>query len=251
MKKGMILILMVLMTGVFFGATAQEILDEVAGNYEHLNDVKATISLSQKNDSGTQSGEFVFYIYKKDENMIYSIIRFLKPKEKKNITLLSKGFGETYMYLPALRSVKKMQASSEDEKFADSDFTYGELSLLYKISDVAKRATIVKQDSLVYVIEIKNDDRKLSYSAMRISITKDKMLPDQVTFLNWEDQEAKVIQISEYNEVNGKTVPWVITAIDNNTNGKTTISFEEIETDLGMDDSFFSPKNISRPKLKF
>jgi len=251
MKKIMILLLAVIMTGFAFAATAQDILAEVASNYENLNDAKATISLTKKDGSENLSSDFCIYVFKKDENTRYSIVRFLSPREKKNITLLAKGQGETYMYMPALRSVKKMQAASENEKFADSDFTYGELSLLYKISAFAEKATIYSQNDEEYGIEIRQENKALAYSSMRIKIAKDKMLPEEVYFYDWENKPSKVIRITDYREIEGKMVPWSITATDYNTKGKTTISFREISLDMGMNEDFFTPKSISRSRLKY
>ncbi len=251
MKKLLFLILTIAMTGFLFAVSAQDILSEVAANYENLNDAKATVSLTKKDGNENSGSDFTIYIFKKDENTRYSIVRFLNPKEKKNITLLAKGPEETYMYMPALKSVKKMQASSENEKFADSDFTYGELSLLYKIAAVAEKATIYSQTDDEYGIEIKQENKDLAYSSMRIKIARERMMPEEVYFYDWENKPSKVIRITDYREIDGKMVPWTITATDYNTKGKTTISFKEISLDIGMDEDFFSPKNISRSRLKY
>jgi len=144
-----------------------------------------------------------------------------------------------------------MEASSKNEKFADSDFTYEELSLLYKISDFAEKAIIYDQDDEKYIIEVDQEDKDIPYSSVRIEILKATMLPEEVTFYNWRNKASKVIGISDYEEIDGKMIPWTITAYDCKTEGKTTLNFKEVELDIGMDSEFFSPKNISRPHLKY
>ena len=251
MKKIFFLSLIVTMIGMLFGVTAQEVLTEVADNYENLNDAKATILLTKSDENDMEESKFTVYIYKEDENTRYTIIRFLSPLYKKNITLLSKGPEETYMYMPVLKTVKKMEASSKNEKFADSDFTYEELSLLYKISDFAEKATIYDQNDEKYIIEVDQEDKDIPYSSVRIEISKATMLLGEVTFYNWRDKASKVIDISDYEEIDDKMIPWTITAYDYKTEGKTTLNFKEVELDIGMDSEFFSPKNISRPHLKY
>lgn len=251
MKKICFICLIVIMAGILFGITAQDVLSEVASNYENLNDAKATILLIKDDGSDTEESKFTVYIYKDEDDTSYTIIRFFTPIFKKNITLLSMGPDETYMYMPVLKSVKKMKASSKNEKFADSDFTYEELSLIYKITDFAEKATIYEESYEKYIIEVKQDDKEIPYSSVRIEIIKNNMLPEKITFYNWREKASKEIEISDYKEVDGKMIPWMITAYDCKTEGKTTLKFREVELDIGMDASFFSPRNISRPNLKY
>lgn len=252
MKKLVAIIVSCMLFVSVFAISGQDVLNLTKESYENISNAKAFLEMKVSNEDGNDTEmEFVIYILRKSEDQIYAMVRFLEPESNKNLTLLTRGDNEIYLYMPALRNTKRISGAAQNDKFADSDFTYKDISLLYKISDKAYNAKLLDENSESYLLEITHNDRELNFSKMKMVIGKANMMPNSIEFYNWNDEMFKTIELQEFKEVDGHVVPQKIVARDLKSEGQTTIFMKEMNFDLGMDEKFFTPKTISRPKLKY
>ena len=185
-----------------FAMTGQEVLDKVENNYQNMKDEKSTFSMSITDDKGNVTGkEFMTFLYKKDENTIFAIMRFTSPQSEKNLTLLLKGSDQIYLYMPAFRATKRISGSAKNDKFAGSDFTYKDMELIYKVSDKNYTTNLMKEDDRNYYLEITHNDKELDFEKMHMTIDKNSLTPKFIEFYNWQNEMYKTISFDELKEI--------------------------------------------------
>lgn len=252
MKKLLSSLLIVILAIFAFSITGQEVLDMVEENYQNVKDEKAVFTLKMTDEKGeVQEKQFVIYLYKKDEDNAYAIIRFKKPASDKNLTLLVKGANDIYLYMPAFRTTKRISGAAKNDKFAGSDFTYKDIELVYKVSDKNYEAELVKEDNDFYYLKITHNDPELEFKTLNMKIDKKLKMPVYIEFFNFQGEKYKIIEFEKIENVKGYNVPTKIIADNIKENTRTEIILEEVDFDIGIPERFFSPITISKPVLRF
>ncbi|EKF49752.1 putative outer membrane protein [Thermosipho africanus H17ap60334] len=235
-----------------FSLTGQQVLDMVKDNYQNVKDEKAVFTLKMTDEEGTvKEKQFVIYLYKKSEDDVYAIIRFEKPVSDKRLTLLVKGADNIYLYMPAFRTTKRISGAAKNDRFAGSDFTYKDIELVYKVSDKNYKAELVKEDEKYYYLHITHNDAELDFKELNMKIDKELKIPVYIEFFNWQGEKYKTITFEKIENIQGYNVPTKILANNIKENTKTEIILNDVEFDIGIPESFFSPMTISKPILKF
>ncbi|NOZ75769.1 MAG: outer membrane lipoprotein-sorting protein [FCB group bacterium] len=117
--------------------TGYEIMSR-ALNKKSWDDMKADLSLEMVNARGeTRSRTIAFYSSNDKQDLNRMLMRFLAPADVRGTGFLTletaSGDEERYLYLPALRRVKKIAASGSGGNFMSSDFTYYDIDWKTKI----------------------------------------------------------------------------------------------------------------------
>ncbi|RMF56385.1 MAG: outer membrane lipoprotein-sorting protein [Calditrichaeota bacterium] len=92
-------------------------------------DMQADLELILTNARGeTRVRKIVMYSRKRTENESDMLMRFTAPADVRGTSFLviehEKGEDERYLYLPALRRIKRIASSGKGGNFMSSDFTY-------------------------------------------------------------------------------------------------------------------------------
>jgi len=188
--------------------------------------------------------------YGKEEK---SIMFFLSPADVKNTSFMNWSYDDPgkdddqWIYLPALRKVKRISSDSKDDYFMGSDFTYDDLGDRHPDEDVHK---LLREETIdgkpCYVVESVSKDQDYMYSKTITWVIKDVWIGLKKEFYDEDGDLLKVLKVKKYEKIKDY---WVIsnTEMKNIQDDHTTkMKLSNIQVDIGVDDMKFTERNMTR-----
>jgi len=188
------------------------------------------------------------------------MIRFLQPGDVEGTGYLQvqhyDGEDDMWIYLPALKKVRRLVANNKKDSFVGTDFSYGDI--LVPVVDTYKH-TIVKSEALdgedCWVIEsvpaseqIKKD---YGYAKKTAWIRKSNFMEKKVDYLDTAGRPLKTMVVPEVVEVDAAAHKWWATKreVKNVQTGHSTLlTFENLDTKQPVGEDFFTTRYLEREK---
>jgi len=235
-----------------FALTADEILDKIEAKRSINTTQKSIGKMTLTDEKGKQEiRDLVMYSVDDSENTQNRafIFRFLSPAEVKNVTMLSLKDGEEiYLYMPAFKKVRRIAGSSKKEKFAGTNFSFGDFGGGYTKDDY--ESSLVSEDEQTYVLDLKPNDTDTDYSKLTMTVDKEKFYFKKIEFFDLEGNPWKVLDIQEVKEeTDGSITIMKLTFTDLKDNTKSFLQMESVEKGVNLAKDFFSVRTIQRPQL--
>ncbi|MBI4529196.1 MAG: outer membrane lipoprotein-sorting protein [Deltaproteobacteria bacterium] len=186
------------------------------------------------------------------------MMRFLSPPDDKGTAVLTIEHGDKdddiWVYLPALKKVRRLVASNKKSSFAGTDFSYGDV-IGHKVEEWEHR--LLGEEELdgrpCYVIESlpASDTVKSNsgYSKHRLWIRKDNFVAIKEEFWDQAGQPLKTFRGSDVRLVDPGRKKWRamrLEASNIQTGHRTTIQFENFKTNQQVKDEFFTTRYMER-----
>lgn len=188
--------------------------------------------------------------YGKEEK---SIMFFMSPADVKNTSFMNWSYDDAskdddqWIYLPALKKVKRISSDSKDDYFMGSDFTYDDLGDRHPNEDTHKLLREETIDGkLCYVIESIPKDEDYMYSKTITWVIKDIWIGLKKEFYDEDGELLKVLTVKKYEKIKDY---WVIsnTEMKNIQDNHTTkMVLSNIKVDIGIDDNKFTERTMTR-----
>ncbi|MFQ5352716.1 MAG: outer membrane lipoprotein-sorting protein [Candidatus Binatia bacterium] len=183
--------------------------------------------------------------------------RFLEPSDVRDTTLLSYDYNDerdddTWLYLPALKKVKRILSSNKKDYFMGSQFTYEDMENLdlrnwdYTL-DAPQTEAGVECHVLVAVPNNEREAKETNYSKRISWIGKADMLPRKIEFYDKSGRLAKVLvfeDIRPASESNPRPRAHKLTMDNLIKKHKTVLEITKLELDVEVNDSVFSQRNL-------
>ncbi len=187
-------LLIVLFSINVYAQTAEEIAKksfEAISQYEGSNSI---VTMILKNKKGVTNQRKLKILRKEGSNGDKSYIEFLYPNDIKGTKLLSYEVigadDKQWLYLPALKRIKRISSRNKSGSFVSSEFSYEDISSVnYKNYHYAGDAEKVTKKGKTY------------YEITRIPIDKHSGYSKQVI---WIDTQSYLIQFGEYYDKHGR-----------------------------------------------
>ncbi|MBI4400535.1 MAG: outer membrane lipoprotein-sorting protein [Nitrospirae bacterium] len=188
------------------------------------------------------------------------MIRFLFPGDVEGTGYLQvqhyDGDDDMWIYLPALKKVRRLVANNKKDSFVGSDFSYGDV--LQPVVDTYKHA-ILKSEPLdgeaCWVIEsvpaseqIKKD---YGYAKKTSWIRKSNFMEKKVEYLDTGGRPLKTMVAPEVVEVDPANHKWwaMRREVKNHQTGHSTLLvFEGLDTKQPVREDFFTTRYLEREK---
>lgn len=244
-------------------ATALPSGDEIAQNINARND-GISLSRSMSMELIDRRGKKrvretrAFRKYFGDEKR--TVIHYLSPKNVKKTAFLTFDYpainkdDDQWLYLPAMRKVRRISASDRGDYFLGTDFTYEDIKKENKVSiEDYKRTTLREEDvdgHHSYVIE---------------SVPVNEEVAEELGYgkvVQWVDSKIWITRKSEFFDVRGESLKTIYTRdirqvqdiwtahrleVDNHKTGhKTVFVFADVIYDTGVRDDFFTQRALRR-----
>ncbi len=238
--------------------TAMEIMNKYKEE-DHSGDSRADLKMLLINSSGKERVRKVTQMTKTDKNGLRkSLIRFLSPADVKGTGLLqieNKGRDDdNWLYLPALRKVRRISGGSKTDRFMGSDFTYEDLEPedledhTYKLlgSETRDGGEAWKIEALPK--ESVSD--KTGYSKRILWITKDHYQMVKVKFFNKDGAYSKELIGGGIRKIEGAD-KWRTFRIEmqNVLKGtKTVLDITDYKLNTGIKDKIFTRRYLKKGK---
>jgi len=184
-------------------------------------------------------------------------ILFLRPPDVRDMTFLVWKYplrdSDRWLYIPAIKLVKRIAANDKRSSFVGSDFSY---------EDVSGRA--VEEDNHALLREEKFEGKDVFVVK---SIPKDEKSADFGYKISWVDKGSFVLWKEEYYDKRGSLsrvftadevkpiqgFPTTIRRTMKNvqTGHRTEVTYEEVKYNLALADSLFSERSLKNPPKAF
>jgi len=241
--------------------TARDIMEKnfYVTKVKHMvNDSTMTLT----NDKGQQRVRKTHSVTLLQPNGIDSkiMIRFLEPGDVEGTGYLQvqhyDGEDDMWIYLPALKKLRRMVANNKRDSFVGSDFSYGDI--LVPVVDTYKH-TIVKNEALdgedCWVIESVPASEQIrkdyGYGKKTAWIRKSNFMEKKVEYLDAGGRPLKTMLAPEVVEVDAAAHKWWATKreVKNHQTGhSTSLTFEHLDTKKPVGEDFFTTRYLERER---
>jgi hypothetical protein len=217
--------------------------------------LRANVSLTITEKGGATRNRTISMATKSySDGLEKRLIRFIEPADVRGTAMLivdnEKTADEMWIYLPALKKIRRIVSSEKGKSFMSSEFSNADISSP-TVSDFIHRHLENSGINNTWIIESipvsddKADDygysRKVSY------ISRDKSQVQKMEFYNFDNELFKVIEIRSVMTLpGGKYLVKDMLASNILTNRKSELLFSNISEGSKIEDTYFSLQNLER-----
>lgn len=181
---------------------------------------------------------------------------FRKPSDVSRTTFMvyktSEGNDQRWIYIPSIDLIKPISADDKNSSFVGSDFSYEDVSGRHWNEDnhTFKEESTV-DGKAVYVIEsipkveYKGFARKVSY------IDKETLLPLKEEYFDKKDELVKEFHADKIEVIDGITTITTRTMTNVKKGGHTTVSFNKITYNVGVNEDIFTERYLKTPPREY
>jgi len=216
------------------------------------NEVEGQLTMTLTNKDGNKRVRELKQFIKDFGDVEKKIMYFITPADVKNTSFMNWSYTDNkaddqWIYLPALKKVKRISSDSKSDYFMGSDFTYDDLGDRKPGDDVHK---LLKEETLngenCYVVESIPKEEGYMYSKTITWVIKERWVGLQKKFYDEDGDFLKTLYIKKYAEIDG-FLTILFTEMENEQNKhKTTMEFEDIKINKGIDDNYFTERLMKK-----
>lgn len=189
-----------------------------------------------------------------------TILYYTEPANVEGTAFLTYDYAETeeeddqWLYLPALRKVRRISASDRGDYFLGTDFTYEDIKQAGKIEIEDHHFALMGTDELngrkMYKVEAipKNDEliEVLGYNRAMIWVDAENWVSMQVDFWDVAGNPLKRYQVEELVQIDSIWTRQRIRVSHHKTGHSTEFHFENVDYQSPVDEDFFTKRALSR-----
>jgi outer membrane lipoprotein-sorting protein len=183
-----------------------------------------------------------------------SLVIFDEPRDVKGTAFLSFTHktdpDDQWLYLPALKRVKRIASNNKSGPFMGSEFAYEDIS-----SQEVEKYTYkyikdeVLEDTDCFVIERYPVDKKSGYSRQMVWYDKEHYRPMKIDFYDRKDTLLKTLTYLNYTQYLDKYWRAAKMSMVNHQTGKSTdLLFDKYQFTTGLTDSDFNKNSLKRAR---
>lgn len=187
-------------------------------------------------------------------------IFYLTPKNIKGTAFLTHDFADKgvddnqWLYLPALRKVRRISAADRGDYFLGTDFSYEDIKLETRvsISDYTRQTTGESEVDGVhcYVVAEKTVDaetaEELGHSRRENCVDDNIWIVRESKLWDLQNKLLKTIYFKDISKVEGIWTAHQIVVENHKTKHHTTFTFSDVEYDKSVNDSTFTQGALRR-----
>ena len=222
-------------------------------NRDTGEDMEAHLTMTLINSRGDQRVREIKQYLRDFGKVEKKIMFFIKPADVRNTSFMNWSYDDPnkdddqWIYLPALKKVKRISSDSKSDYFMGSDFTYDDLGDRKPDDDTHK---ILREEKLngedCYVVESIPKDDEYMYSKTITWIVKDKWIGLKKEFYDEDGDYLKTLTIEKYENIKGY---WIITTtkMDNvQKKHKTVMALTDVKINIGIPANKFTERMMKR-----
>ncbi|MDH5738813.1 MAG: outer membrane lipoprotein-sorting protein [Nitrospira sp.] len=189
-----------------------------------------------------------------------SVIFYLQPQNVKDTAFLTYDYPDAaldddqWLYLPAMRKVRRISASDRGDYFLGTDFTYEDIKLETKVSLKNYSRKTIGEDEVdghhCYVVEAvpidENTAKELGYGRLEQCVDDAIWMVRRSKFWDIRGKPLKTIYSKDIRQVQGIWTQHRLEAENHKTGHRTIFSFSEVDYAQGVSDNLFTQNAIRR-----
>ncbi|NOY62108.1 MAG: outer membrane lipoprotein-sorting protein [Gammaproteobacteria bacterium] len=189
-----------------------------------------------------------------------TVIFYLTPKNVKDTAFLTYDYvqasrdDDQWLYLPAMRKVRRISASDRGDYFLGTDFTYEDIKKESKVSieDYVRRTmgeAVIDGHRCIIVESIpvnRETAKELGYGKVTQWIDAEIWMARKAEFEDLRGKRLKTIYTREIRQVQGIWTAHVLEAIHHKTGHSTTFTFSDVDYQTEIRDDLFTERALRR-----
>jgi outer membrane lipoprotein-sorting protein len=226
----------------------QQVYDRPTGN-----DLVSDLTMTLVNSQGDTRERKIRQFSKRFPDGERKIMFFLAPADVKDTSFMSWSWeaagkeDDQWIYLPALKRVKRISSDSKSDYFMGSDFTFDDLGERHPSEDTHRLiGTETIDGQTVYVVESVPKLAGSMYSRTVSWVVKDKWVGLKKEFFDPKGRALKTLTVKKYDRIDGF---WVLLEFEmENVQKKhrTNMRVENVAVNRGLDDGLFTERMMTR-----
>ena len=193
--------------------------------------------------------------YGRDKKMI---VFFTEPANIRDTALLTFDYDDPerdddqWLYLPALKKVRRISAADRGDYFMGTDFTFEDMKQTPELSDyhwkLLGSEQVDGQDCWKVEGRPVSDAvmRDLGYSRMVQYVRKDNDMTIRVDYQDQAGRELKHLHVLDLRQIQGIWSPMKVEMINVQSRHKTILEFSEQSYNTGLKDRLFTQRSLKR-----
>ena len=179
---------------------------------------------------------------------------FDEPKDVRGTAFLSfshiEGNDDQWLFLPAIKRVKRISSSNKSGPWMASEFAYEDLSS-FEVEKYDYK--FIREDEIdgdkVFVIELYPKYNNSGYSKTISWLDQDHYRVRKIEYFDKKEDRLKVMTLSQYKQYLGKYWRAHHQEMENVQTGKKTIvKWDEFKFDVGLNEDDFTQSSLKRAK---
>jgi outer membrane lipoprotein-sorting protein len=242
---------------IFSGLFAQDLsgLEVIQKVYNRPtgNDMTGNLIMTIENSRGNQRirkmKQFVKTVKKGEKKIMF----FLSPADVKNTSFMTWSYDDAlksddqWIYLPALKKVKRISSDSKGDYFMGSDFTYDDLGDRHPADD---NHTIIAVELIdgkeTIVIESVPKDEDYMYARTVTWVVKDSWIGLKKEFYDEDDDLLKILTVEQEKSFGDVIILTKVKMNNVQKNQFTIMAFSDVQIDKGISDNKFTERIMKR-----
>ncbi|MBW9268396.1 MAG: outer membrane lipoprotein-sorting protein [Candidatus Thiodiazotropha sp. (ex. Lucinisca nassula)] len=259
MKLSLILATLLLAPAVTLAMTAEErgleIAKEVDTRDTGFHDFKASMTMLLKNRHGEESlRDMRNQTLEVENDGDKTLVVFDEPRDVKGTALLSfshkVGDDDQWLYLPALKRVKRIASRNKSGPFMGSEFAYEDISsqevekYTYKFIEESEYDGIVS-----YLLERYPVDPNSGYTRQQMWVDKERYIPIKIDYYDRKNVLLKTLVFHGYQQYLDQYWRADEMFMENHQTGKSTLlTWKQYDFRSGLTDADFNKNSLKRAR---
>ena len=218
-----------------------------------------SVTLIDKNGK-TRNREIVSYTMK-DGTTDKTVLMFKTPRDVAGISYLTYDYpdkadgstvdSDSWIYLPAMKKVRRVSGSSKDDDFQGTDFTYDDLGNRSLSKDNFALLGEEKVNGIdCWILEAKAKDPKAKISRRVSWVNKKTYVVQKGEYFDKQNRLQKTLTADNIQQVNGYWSTLKMTMTNVQTNHKTVYEVKNLKYDEKVNESYFTVSALEREQVK-
>jgi outer membrane lipoprotein-sorting protein len=232
--------------------TGLQVIEKVFNRPEG-DDMQGNLTMTLINSRGDQRVRRIKQFTKDFDRMEKKIMFFVSPADVRNTSFMNWSYDEAgkgddqWIYLPALKKVKRISSDSKSDYFMGSDFTYDDLGDRHPAEDshaLLREETINGEDC--YVVESIPREEEYMYSRTVTRNIKDQWIGLKKQFYDEDEELLKILTVKKKEKIKDY---WIILQTEMHhiqKDHRTTMALENLTIDSGIPDNKFTERMMRR-----
>ena len=221
----------------------------------------STISITLIDKNGKTRGREIASYTMKDGTTDKTVLVFKTPRDVAGISYLSYDYpdkadgstvdSDSWIYLPAMKKVRRVSGSSRDDDFQGTDFTYDDLGNRNLSKD---NFAILGEEKVngadCWILEAKAKDSKAKISRRVSWVDKKTFVTYKGEYYDKQNRLQKTLICENIKQIKGYWTTQKMTMTNVQSNHKTVYEVNNLKYDEKINESYFTVSALEREQVK-
>lgn len=230
--------------------TAYQVVDK-AYNLEDGDSFKADMTMKIVKTQGWNRTRKLQFFRKDFGEADRTLLKFTAPSDIRDTSLLTwnheKEKNDQWLYLPALRVIRRIASGSKSDNFMGSHFSYEDFTARSINKDNFKMLeTETYQGRDCYVIDVLSKDKTEEYPRRVYYIRKDNYVIVKSLYYNQSEKLEKILKAEKIKKISGYWTALTLKMENIQTKGYTVISLSDPKYNTSLSSRMFRVQALKR-----